>query len=165
MSHSTIDVNAVLKSNVTLTYHIPWYVKFMSSTTPPVKCVFRIFWTLTKTHELASSFCQLSETSSLENRMLNSCSVSFSCSKTLSAPNRSSGAASMGWILFTVPHVPKSHSVIHVNLAPFLIRKRARERAVHAKKDGREAEREHSPLTCMYRPLVQTTPSSASTAS
>ena len=136
-----------------------------SASTPPVKCVIRIFWILTKTHELASSFCLLSETSSLENRMLNSCSVSFSCSKTLSAPNRPSGAASIGWILFTVPHVPKSHSVIHVNLAPFLIRKRARERAVHAKKDGREAEREHSPLTCMYRPLVQTTPSSASTAS
>lgn len=31
MSHSTIGVNAMLKSNVTLTYHIPWYVKFMSS--------------------------------------------------------------------------------------------------------------------------------------
>lgn len=30
MSHSTIDMNALLKSNVTISYQIPWYVKFMS---------------------------------------------------------------------------------------------------------------------------------------
>ena len=30
MSHSTIDINAMLKSDVTISYQIPWYVKFMS---------------------------------------------------------------------------------------------------------------------------------------